>query len=79
MELATITEGIAQALWYRASEAEIGIAITIKPEDKVSIRELLYRTRQKLHDPSLEALILLLPTTSETEIWIAKKATQLDA
>lgn len=73
-----MTPDIAKALWYRALENEIGIAIEIMPEDRKRITVVLYTARQDAKDPELEKLIMVNPSKYPNDIWLVRKAVELD-
>jgi hypothetical protein len=67
-------------LWERALDVEIGIAFTIGGVKREQFRNILYEARKQAKDPRLDALIMFLPAGGhEHEIWICKKAVELDA
>ncbi len=67
-------------LWTRALDEEIGIRFTITGVPRDYFRNTLYEARKQSLDPRLEDLIMFLPATPETqdEIWICKKAVELE-
>ena len=69
-------------LWTRALDpnVEIGIAFRITGVRRESFRDTLYKARTAANDPALETLIMFLPAAPYAdEIWICKKAVELDA
>lgn len=68
-----MTPTVIAQLWYTAMEAEIGIAIACT--DVGLLRNDLYKAKELLNDPTLDALIMVL--AKEGEIWLVKKATEL--
>lgn len=65
---------IAIALWARACEAEIGIAVRSKK--KSFLKSELYRIRQESGNPEFEKIIICDPKGDE--IFMCKKTTELD-
>lgn len=59
--------------WYAALEHEIGVAL--ETDDRKKLTAILYEARSEAGDPELEALMLI--QIGENELWIAKKATEL--
>ncbi len=65
---------IALALWHRACESEIGIAIRSKA--KPFLKSELYRIRKESGNPELEKIIIIDPKGDE--LFMVKKTTELD-
>lgn len=66
-------------LWQRALEDEIGIRFCIAGVDRGYFRNTLYETRKVANDPQLDDLIMFLPAAPfDNEIWICKKAVELE-
>jgi hypothetical protein len=67
-------------LLHRALAEEIGIRFRLAGVPRESFRNRLYEARIASGDPRLEELIMFLPATPETqdEIWICKKAVELE-
>lgn len=59
--------------WYAALEQEIGLAIFT--DNRKGLTAVLYEARSGAGDPELDALMLI--QIGENELWIAKKATEL--
>lgn len=72
----TITPDLCLALWNRALDSEIGLAI--ETDDKRGLINLMYKVRQDAKNPELEKLIMVMPGKYENEIWLAKKAVELN-
>lgn len=67
-------------LWQRALEDEIGIRFVVAGVERSYFRNTLYETRQASGDPQLEDLIMFLPAAPfDNEIWICRKAVELEA
>lgn len=67
-------------LWQRAldPEVEIGIAFKIAGVDREYFRNTLYECRKMAADPSLNEIIMFLPSGEHTdEIWLCKKSVEL--
>jgi len=73
-----MNQSMAEALWNRALEAEIGTAIEIVEEERKKITNLLYATKTALRDPRYEAITVINPGRQPPEIWLVKKAVELD-
>ena len=73
-----MNQSMAEALWNRALEAEIGTAIEIVEADRKKITNLLYATKSALRDPRYDAITVINPTRDPSEIWLVKKAVELD-
>lgn len=65
-------------LWYRALDpsVEIGIAFTVSGCTREYFRNELYEARKQSGDKRLQELIMFLPNNGE--IWICKKAVEMD-
>lgn len=72
-----LTPDIALALWRRALESEIGVAIQITPETKTLIRDFLYKVKADSHQLALDAVIMVMPGPHPEEIWLCRKAVEL--
>ena len=70
-----MSDEILLALWQQATEAEIGIGVTIDEDDRKWFVNHLYRVRQESGIEELEEIILLLPKLDE--IFLCKKQTNL--
>ena len=68
---------IAMEIWTRASEQEFGIALSVRPEDKVSITNLLSRVRKSSGNRELMNLIVVQPGSFPDQIWLVKKTVEL--
>ena len=69
-----IPHEILMTLWYRALEAEIGIAI---PTDRRrDMANEMYVARGKMADPELMNLTIQQPAKSD-EIWICHKSVEI--
>lgn len=67
-------------LWERALECEIGIAFKISGVDREYFRATLYECRKQAADPRLDSLIMFAPAGDHMdEIWLCKKAVELEA
>jgi hypothetical protein len=62
------------ALWYRALEAEFGIAI--KCNDQALTRYDLYQARKAAGDPRLEALAITV--MKDGTLWIVKRGVEME-
>jgi hypothetical protein len=69
---------MAVALWERALEAEIGTAIEILEPERRKITNLLYATKVTMRDPRYDAITIINPVRDKPEIWLVKKAVELD-
>ncbi len=66
-------------LWDRAFDTEIGIAFVISGVDRNYFRNTLYEARKLANDPRYQELIMFLPAEPhDNEIWICKKAVELE-
>jgi len=66
-------------LWTRALDEEIGIAFRISGVTREYFRNELYAAKKQSADPRLADLIMFLPAGDHTdEIWICRKAVELD-
>ena len=70
------SDDILLAIWRRALEAEIGIAVVITEGERRWFVNNLYRVRQEFGDEELESVILFQPP-KEDEIFLCKKQTNL--
>lgn len=69
-----IHHDILMTLWYRALEAEIGIAV---PTDRrLAMANELYVARGKMNDPNLMELTIQQPAQSD-ELWICHKSVEI--
>ena len=67
-------------LFDHALEQEIGIAFTISGVKREGFRAELYKARKMSNDPRYDELILFAPNAPlDNEIWICKKAVEIDA
>lgn len=67
-------------LFERALDEEIGIAFIVGGVPRDDFRRRLYETRTAAGDPRLDELILFAPAAPhDNEIWICKKAVEMDA
>ena len=67
-------------LWERVFDEEIGIAFTVTGIPRENFRNRLYEARKLAADPRLDELIMFLPAAPcDHEIWLCKKAVELDA
>lgn len=69
-----ISDEIAAEILNRALEEEIGVAIEVT-EQRLFANQL-YRVRDAIADPKHQALIIFQPANGE--VWLVKKATELD-
>ena len=68
------------ALWERALAEEIGIAFVVSGVEREYFRNMLYEARKASGDHRLDSLIMFLPAGEVShEIWICKKAVELEA
>ena len=65
-----MTHEIFIALWNRALEEEVGIAV--ETDDRRWLSRCLYEARQAEGDPALQALIIMMPAKCN-EVWICQK------
>lgn len=72
-----IPQDILLAYWARALEEEIGIALEIEG-NREQFRTQLYDARKAAQDPSLDQIIVFSPADPAGEVWMVKKATELD-
>lgn len=56
--------------WIAALKCKVGISI--QTDNRVLLRQHLYKARAEANNPALEELIMLLPE-KEDEIWIVHK------
>lgn len=56
-------------LWLRALRAKIGITVTT--DNRMLLRQHLYKARMEANNPDLESLVLTL--AGENEIWLVHK------
>jgi hypothetical protein len=68
---------VSIAYWTAALEAEIGIAIEVEG-NREAVRAEMYAARVAEGDPAFHELIVFLPTRPMNEIWVVKKATDLE-
>lgn len=74
-----MTPEFALACWERALAEEIGIIITLNSvKDKREIERALYDSRKESANPALEALLIARPGDNPLELWILKKATDME-
>ena len=67
-------------LFERALDEEIGIGFTVSGLPREQFRNRLYECRKMAHDPRLDELILFCPNAPrDGEIWICKKAVEMEA
>lgn len=69
-----IPHDILMTLWYRALEAEIGIAIP--SSDRRSMANEMYVARGKMGDPQLMELTIQQPAKSD-ELWVCHKSVEI--
>ena len=69
---------MARAMWERALGEEIGLAIQINEPDRTRIKDLLYKVKTEQRDPRYEAITVIQPKRDPPEIWLVKKAVELD-
>lgn len=73
-----IDPAILQAIWYRALEAEVGIAMCPNnPKDIPMILNQCYEARKVLGDPELDKVMICRPGTGD-EIFFIHKSVELD-
>lgn len=66
-------------LFHRTLDEEIGIAFIITGVPREQFRARLYECRRLARDPRLDELILFAPNAPhDNEIWICKKAVELE-
>lgn len=70
------SDDILLAIWLRAVEAEIGIAVVVTPGERRWFVNNLYRVRQEAGKPELDNVILFQPP-KEDEVFLCKKQTNL--
>lgn len=70
------SDEILMAIWLRAVEAEIGIAVTVTQGERRWFVNNLYRVRQEAGNEDLDSIILFQPP-KEDEIFLCKKQTNL--
>jgi hypothetical protein len=70
------SDDILRAIWVRALEVEIGIAIVVTPGERRWFVNNLYRVRQEIGEEIWENIILFQPP-KEDEIFLCKKQTNL--
>lgn len=59
------------SLWRQALKEPNGLGIsTDKPR---SLSALLYRLRDRIDEPELDQLVVVLPKDREDEVWIVRK------
>jgi len=56
--------------WQKALTLETGLAI--ETDDRVLLRQQLYRARGEAADPELEQLVIIFPM-AENKLWIVRK------
>lgn len=64
-------------LWERALAEEIGFAFKVTGVPREYFRSTLYEAKKQSGDPRFDDLIMFLPNNDE--IWICKRAVELDA
>lgn len=69
----SLTDEIGIALWRRASQAEIGIAIATK--DKPLLRSELYRIRKELANGQFDDIVIFNP--KGPELFLCRKTVEL--
>ena len=57
-------------LWHRALKSSVGISI--QTDNRVLLRQHLYRARADSGEPSLDSLVMIMPE-QEDEIWLVHK------
>ncbi len=72
-----MTPDIALAIWSRAKDQEVGVAIEVRPEDKVSVNQLLTSVRKKSGDRDLMNLMIVQPGSFPNQLWLVKKTVEL--
>lgn len=74
-----MTPSIALTIWERALSEEIGIILTLTDlRDKRRIEKVLYEARKEAFRPELDALLIARPGDNPLELWILKKATDME-
>jgi len=64
-------------LWERALDLEIGFAFKVSGCTREYFRNELYKAKSMSGDPRFAELIMFLPNNDE--IWICKRAVELEA
>lgn len=65
------------AIWDQALAEEIGIAVDVEGNRDV-FRNQLYEARKRAENPEHQKIIVFVPTEPRSEVWLVKKATELD-
>lgn len=69
-----IPHEVLMTLWYRALEAEIGIAIP--SSDRRMMANEMYVARGKMGDPQLMELTIQQPAKSD-QLWVCHKSVEI--
>lgn len=69
-----LTPTLCLALWRKACEYEIGIAIPVSDIDLA--RPMMYTARKEANEPELDAFMLCVPSTQD-ELWLVRKTVEL--
>lgn len=69
-----MTPDLALALWARAAQAEIGIAIPTEDIRRLTI--MLYKARQESRDLALQGIRVCQPAGGK-EVWLVKETVEV--
>ncbi len=70
-----VPHSLAISLWRQATQAEFGIRFQVS--DRRGIQAILYKARKAEGDPSLDAIMMVMPKGDE--IWLVKKTVELES
>lgn len=68
-----LTHTLAQELWGRALEAEIGIRIPVPQVDSRLAEKTLYDARRDAKNPTLDMVKLVRPGAHPDELWLVRE------